>query len=176
LLPDPQRPQFCNNAAKGTPLANPRDPPAPPSAQIKPASSVAAWMVVLVAGIFGVLGLINLYAQLMYEVSGVRASGIVREFHRASARSHSIYAQVLAAPPGVKPFTWDVEDSFGLHDWQVGESVPLVCTHIHADHVSCVFDSYADRYLWPVALVAFGGGIAGWGALRLLRQRTAAAA
>jgi hypothetical protein len=127
-------------------------------------------LVVAVAGIFGVLGLIDLYGQLMYEVSGVRASGTVREFHRASARSHSVYAQVLAAPPGVTPFVWEVEDTLGLHDWQVGETVPLVCARIHADHFSCVIDFYFDRYVWPVALVVFGCGIAGWGALRLMRR------
>jgi hypothetical protein len=146
--------------------------PAAPVAQ--PASPLAAWLVVIVAGIIGVLGAVNLYAQVIYEWKGTRASGQVLEFHRASGHSRTIDATVLAAPPGVAPFKWDVEDTMGWHEWQVGQSIPLLCARIHADHVSCVIDSYPDRYLWTFIMLATGGGIATWGACRLLRARPTA--
>ena len=133
------------------------------------ASSLSAWLVVLVAGIFGVLGLVDLVGQLLYEIKGAPASGTVVEFH-SPPRSHTVYAIVTATPAGVPPFRWEIEDSLGHYTWEVGATVPLVCARIHADHTSCVLDSYADRFLWPVVLVAFGGGIAAWGGLRLLRR------
>ena len=134
-------------------------------------SSWAPWLVVAVAALFGVLGLIDLAAQVLYDVKGSRATGTVIEFHAMSSRSHSVEATVMAAPAGVAPFRWQVEDTLGLHDWAVGESVPLLCARIHADHVSCVLDSYADRYVFSAAMALFGGGIAVFGLLRLLRRR-----
>jgi hypothetical protein len=132
--------------------------------------SFGPWLLVIIAGLFAVLGVINLVAQLMYEVKGVQASGQVLSFERASGRSRSVYAKVLAAPPGTTPFKWDVEDTFGVHDWQEGGSVPLLCAHIHADHVSCVIDSYPNRYLWQIMLTFFGGGLAFFGARALIRR------
>jgi hypothetical protein len=110
----------------------------------------------------------------MYEIGSTHATGQVIKFERASGRSRSIYATVLAKPEGVPPFKWDVEDTFGVHDWHEGDSVPLLCTRLHADHVSCVLDSYPNRYLWQIMLTLFGGGIAVFGARALLRRRSAA--
>jgi hypothetical protein len=137
---------------------------------VRPASSAAAWLVVAIAAIFGVLGLVDVGAEILYDLKGSRATGQVLEFHAMSSRSHSIEATVMAAPAGVAPFQWQVHDTFGLHSWTVGESAPLLCAHIHADHVSCVLDSYADRYLFSFVMVLFGGGIAAFGASRLLRR------
>ena len=149
----------------------------PASAPVASAGpSLAPWLVVVVAALFGVIGLVNVVAQVMYEVKGSRASGQVLEFHQASGRSRSVYATVMAAPAGVAPFRWEVSDTFGAHEWHEGESVPLLCAHIHADHVSCVLDSYPERYLWQLTLTLFGGGIAGFGAAALIRRRTRDAA
>jgi len=144
-----------------------KDPP------VTPASSWSAWLVVLIAGIFGVLGLIDVVAEALYDLKGSRASGEVLEFHAMSSRSRSIEVNVMAAPAGVAPFRWQVYDTLGLHTWNVGESAPLLCARIHADHVSCVLDSYADRYLFSLIMAVFGCGIAGWGARRLLRRDAA---
>ena len=145
----------------------------PAGAAIAPASTLSAWLFIAIAGLFGILGLVNLYAQLVYEFKGSRASGEVLEFHGASGRSRTVYATVLASPAGVAPFRWDVEDTFGVHDWVVGGTVPLLCAHMHADHVSCVIDSYPQRYLWQIMLTFFGCGIAGWCVSRLLRPKAA---
>jgi hypothetical protein len=133
-------------------------------------ASWTPWLVVLIAGIFGVLGLIDVSAEVLYDFKGSRATGKVLEFHAMSSRSRSIEATVMAAPAGVAPFQWQVQDTLGLHDWNVGETAPLLCARIHADHVSCVLDSYADRYLFSLVMVLFGGGIAVLGGLRLLRR------
>jgi len=135
-----------------------------------PGRSLGPWLVVIIAGLFGVIGAVNLVAQVMYEVKGKRASGQLVSFERASARSHSVYAKVLVESEGVTPFKWDVEDTFGVHDWQEGGVVPLLCAHIHADHVSCVIDSYPNRYLWQIMLTLFGGGLAFLGARALIRR------
>src|SRR5436305_1593185 len=58
----------------------------------------------------------------------------------------------------------------------VGGTVPLLCAHMHADHVSCVIDSYPQRYLWQIMLTFFGCGIAGWCVTRLLRPKEPLAA
>ena len=146
----------------------------PQPAAIQPASSFAAWLVVAVAAIFGVLGLVDVSAEILYDLKGNRATGQVLEFHAMSSRSQSIEATVMAAPAGVAPFRWQVHDTFGLHRWTVGETAPLLCAHIHADHVSCVLDSYVDRYVFSLVMVLFGGGIAAFGAARLLRRASAA--
>jgi hypothetical protein len=148
----------------------------PASATVAPASTLSAWMFIAIAGLFGILGVINLYAQLVYEFKGSHASGEVLEFHAASGHSRTVYATVLASPAGVAPFRWDVEDTFGVHDWAVGGTVPLLCAHMHADHVSCVIDSYPQRYLWQIMLTFFGCGIAGWCVTRLLRPKEPLAA
>ena len=140
---------------------------------IQPASSLTAWLVVAIAAIFGVLGLIDVGAEVLFDIKGTRATGQVLEFHAMSSRSRSIEATVMAAPAGVAPFKWQVNDTLGLHSWTVGESAPLLCAHIHADHVSCVLDSYADRYLFSLVMAVFGGGIAVFGATRLLRRNSA---
>jgi hypothetical protein len=151
-------------------------PSTPQLVAAKPASSWAAWLVVAIAALFGVLGLIDVAAEVLYDFKGSRATGQVLEFHAMSSRSHSIEATVMAAPAGVAPFRWQVQDTLGLHDWKVGESAPLLCAHIHADHVSCVLDSYADRYLFSGVMLLFGLGIAGFGATRLLRRKVATGA
>ena len=63
-----------------------------------------SWIALLVAGVFVALGGINLWAQMLYSMNGVRASGKVIEAHAASARSISIDAQVEVILPGVAPF------------------------------------------------------------------------
>lgn len=147
---------------------------APQPASAPAGSSWAPWLVVALATLFGVLGLVDVGAEILYDLKGSRATGKVLEFHAMSARSHSIEATVMAAPAGVTPFQWQVQDTLGLHEWTVGEAAPLLCARIHADHVSCVLDSYADRYLFSGAMALFGLGIAGFGATRLLRRRASA--
>lgn len=133
-------------------------------------SSWTPWLVVAIAALFGVLGLIDLGAEILFEIKGHRATGEVLEFHAMSSRSRSVEVTVMAAPAGVAPFRWQVQDTLGLHQWTVGEKAPLLCARIHADHVSCVLDSYADRYLFSFVMALFGCGIAAFGAVRLLRR------
>ena len=151
-------------------MAKPRTDTPARDAPAAPGRSLGPWMVVIIAGLFGVIGAVNLAAQVMYEVKGARTSGRVLSFERASARSRSVFAKVLVETAGVPPFKWDVEDTFGVHDWQEGGSVPLLCAHIHADHVSCVIDSYPNRYLWQIMLTLFGGGVAALGARALVNR------
>jgi len=35
-------------------------------------------------------------------------------------------------------------------------SVPLLCAHVHADHWSCVLDSWVDRFLFPTVMLVIG--------------------
>lgn len=134
-----------------------------------PRPRLASWMVLLVAGILIALGGIDLWGGLLYSLNGVRASGKVIEAHAAQARSASIEARVEVVLPGVAPFRWDVEDTFGTRNWEPGSTVPLLCTHIHANHISCVVDSLLDRYLFPSAMFVIGAGVMFW----TLKRRTA---
>jgi hypothetical protein len=127
-------------------------------------------MILLVAGVFIVLSAINLWAGMLYSLNGVRASGKVIEAHAASSRSASIEARVEVVMPGVAPFRWDVEDTFGTQNWESGSSVPLLCTHIHADHISCVVDSWPDRFLFSSIVFAIGVAVVFW----TLKRRNAA--
>jgi hypothetical protein len=151
-------------------VASKEKPATPQTVAVRPASSLMAWLVVTIAAIFGILGLIDLAGEVLFDIKGARATGEVLEFHAMSGRSRSIEASVMAAPVGVTPFRWEVHDTLGLYRWAVGESAPLLCAHIHADHVSCVLDSYTDRYLFPLVMVLFGGGVATLGSIRLLRK------
>ena len=130
-----------------------------------------SWIVLLVAGGFVALGAINLWGEALYSLNGVRASGKVIEAHAAQARSMSIDAKVEVVLPGVAPFRWDVDDTFGTQNWEQGGTVPLVCTHVHADHISCVVDSWLDRFLLPSLTLAIGAGVA---FLTLRRRRVGA--
>ena len=116
--------------------------------------SSSSWIQLLVAAVFVVLGAINLWGEALYSLNGVRASGKVIEFHHTSARSASIVAQVEVALPGAAAFRWEVDDTFGMQDWEEGGTVPLLCTHVHADHMSCVVDSWLDRFLFPAIALA----------------------
>jgi hypothetical protein len=129
-------------------------------------------MLLLVAVVFVALAAINLWGEAVYSLSGVPASGKVIEFHATQARSRSIVAQVDVVVPGAAPFRWEVDDTLGLESWEVGGSVPLLCAHIHADHLSCVIDSWTDRFLVPLIFLAIGAGAIGL----VLRGRRAAAA
>jgi hypothetical protein len=139
------------------------DPPVSPSRKREP----GVWMAAVIAGLFAVGALVNLSAQALYSLRGFPSAGKVLEFNRTSGRSASVVAQVMVATPGAAPFRWEVEDTFGLLDWREGGTVPLLCTHIHADHLSCVLDSPADRFLFPAVLLAFGGGVCAWSLGRL---------
>jgi len=131
----------------------------------------SSWMILLVAGVFIALSAINLWGGLLYSLNGVRASGKVIEAHAASARSASVEARVEVALPGAAPFRWDVEDTFGTQSWEPGSTVPLLCAHIHADHVSCVVDSWSDRFLFSSVMLAIGVGVVVWA----LKRRGASA-
>jgi len=117
-----------------------------------------SWIVLLVAGVFVALGGINLWGQMLYSMNGVRASGKVIE--AAQARSMSIDARVEVILPGVAPFRWDVDDTFGTQSWEQGGTVSLLCTHVHADHISCVVDSWLDRFFLPSLALVIGAGVA----------------
>ncbi len=119
-------------------------------ANVTPFSSITA----AVASVFIVLVSVNLWGELQYSLRGHVASGTVVEFHRASARSRSVTAEVDVQLAGTPPFRWDVEDALGVEPWAEGGRVPLLCTRIHADHVSCVLDAWQDRYAVPLLLFA----------------------
>jgi len=110
----------------------------------------------LVASVFVALAAIQLWAESVYSLRGAHASGKVVEFHAMSARSHSIEAEVDVVMPGAAPFRWQVEDTFGMQAWAEGGTVPLLCAHVHADHWSCVLDSWVDRFLFPTVMLVIG--------------------
>jgi hypothetical protein len=120
------------------------------------------WMILLVAAVFIALSAVNLYGGLLYSLRGVHASGKVVEAHAAASRSATIEARVEVVLPGAAPFRWNVEDTFGTQDWEPGSTVPLLCTRIHADHISCVVDSWPDRFLFSSIILALGVGVAWW--------------
>jgi hypothetical protein len=136
----------------------------------KPPSRLSSWMILLVAGVFIALSAVNLWGELLYSLNGVPASGKVIEAHAAQARSATIEARVEVALPGIAPFRWDVEDTFGTQHWEPGGTVPLLCTHIHADHISCVVDSWLDRFLFSSIVLAIGVAVAVW----TLKRRSSA--
>jgi hypothetical protein len=126
-------------------------------------------MILLVAGVFIALSAVNLWGELLYSLKGVPASGKVIDAHAAQARSATIEARVEVALPGVAPFRWDVEDTFGTQHWEPGGTVPLLCAHIHADHISCVVDSWLDRFLFASIVLAIGVAVVVW----TLKRRSA---
>ena len=134
-----------------------------------PRPRLSSWMPLLIAGAFIALSAINLWAEMLYSLNGVPASGKVIEAHAAHSRSATIEARVEVALPGVAPFRWDVEDTFGTQHWEPGGTVPLLCTHIHADHISCVVDSWLDRFLFSSIVFAIGVAVAFW----TLKRRSA---
>ncbi len=115
----------------------------------------------LVGGLFVVLSAISLWGAAIYSLRGVPATGQVVEFHQSQARSRSINAHVVVHLPGVALFSWDVDDTFGMQNWEVGGSVPLLCAHVHADHISCVVDSGWDRFLLPSIMLMIGAAVVG---------------
>lgn len=128
----------------------------------------SAWIPLLVAGVFIALATINLWGEAIYSLRGVQAAGRVVEFHATGARSRSIAARVDVVVPGTAPFRWEVEDTFGVQAWEEGGTVPLLCAHVHADHLSCVLDSWTDRFLFPSIVLAVGVA-ALWLVVRRLR-------
>jgi hypothetical protein len=128
----------------------------------------SAWIPRLVAGVLIALATINLWGEAIYSLRGVHASGKVVEFHPTGARSRSIAALVDVVVPGTAPFRWEVEDTFGAQAWEEGGTVPLLCAHVHADHLSCVLDSWTDRFLFPSIVLAVGVA-ALWMVVRRLR-------
>ena len=127
----------------------------------------------LVSLLFVGLAGINLLAQLRYSVTGRRAVGTVVEFHFSAGRSRSVTAQVDVALDDRPVFRWEVQDPFGLQAWAPAARVPLLCAHIHADHVSCVFDSWPDRFVLPLLFLAAGGSLLAWEAWSFARRRRA---
>jgi hypothetical protein len=126
---------------------------------------------VLVLGLFLVATqVLDLGAQVVYSTRGVHASGTVIEYHKTSARSVSVTGQVNVQMPGTPPFKWEVDDTFGRLDWQDGGTVPLLCTRLHADHMSCVGDSFVDRYVVTLGLLVLGALLA-WASVKMLRNR-----
>jgi len=131
------------------------------------------WWAVLALGLFLVgTQLLDLGAQVLYSTRGVHASGTVVEFHRTSARSVTVAGQVNVQMPGAPAFKWDVDDTFGQLDWRDGGTVPLLCARLHADHVSCVGDSFVDRYVVTLGLLLLGALLA-WASVKMLRNRDA---
>ncbi|HEY6254698.1 MAG TPA: hypothetical protein VIY51_02790 [Xanthobacteraceae bacterium] len=126
-------------------------------------------MLPLIAAAFFVLATIQLWSEIYYSLIGVRTSGEVIEFHTSRARSISIVAEVEVDMPGVTPFRWEVDDPFGTQSWEPGGRVPLLCARIHADHMSCVVDSWLDRFLFPLIAIPIGVGVLLW----LVKRRRA---
>jgi hypothetical protein len=119
-------------------------------------------MSLLVAGVFAALAAINLWGEIHYSLQGIPTLGKVIEFHYTRARSNSIVAQVEVVIPGAPPFRWEVDDAFGTQNWEPEGTVPLLCTHIHADHLSCVLDSWLDRFLFPSIMLSISAGLVWW--------------
>jgi hypothetical protein len=128
-------------------------------------------MLPLIAGLLFVLATINLWSEIYFSLFGAQASGQVIEYHMSQARSISITADVEVDMPGVPPFRWEVDDAFGMQSWEVGGTVPLLCARLHPDHVSCVLDSWLDRFLFPLIAISIGVGALLWA---LKRRRVGA--
>jgi hypothetical protein len=142
-------------------------------ATVPQGSRPAQWIGLLCGLAFAGLSLVDLGAQVVYSWSGTAATGRVIEFHQASARSMTVYGTVEVAPGGSRPFRWDVDDTFGQASWSEGGSVPLLCAHLHADHVSCTLDSLVDRFAVALFFAFVGGGVAAL-SIRALRRPMAA--
>ena len=136
-------------------------------------SRPAQWIGLLCGLVFVGLALVNLGAQLLYSWSGTPATGRVVEFHKASARSMTVYGVVEVARNGARPFRWEVEDTFGGGNWSEGASVPLLCAHLHADHLSCTLDSFVDRFAPALFFGAIGASVAALCILALRRPMAA---
>lgn len=126
------------------------------------------WIVVLVGAVFAILSLVNLYAQVIYSFHGTEAPGVIMTTEKASARSHSVVAKVNVVPHDEQPLSTEIEDTLGVHDWKQGDSVPMLCTRLHADHVSCVANLWIDRYAFSLGMLGIGA-LALWGGLRRKR-------
>lgn len=132
--------------------------PAPNAPTSRPSPLFRMWIPLVAGGVIAALSGISLWGQSIYSMRGAPASGKVVEFHAASSKSKTIVAQVDVTAPGAAPFRWEVEDTFGLLHWEEGATVPLLCAHVHADHLSCVLDDWGDRFGFPV--IAFAVGLA----------------
>ena len=124
-------------------------------------------LIVLLGGLTISVGSVSLWGALQYSLRGVPASGRVVEFHASGPHSASIVAQVDVTLSDAAPFRWEVDDATHSQEWVVGGTVPLLCTHIWADHVSCVVDSWSERYLTALIVLAIGAGMLVWAVKRL---------
>jgi glyoxylase-like metal-dependent hydrolase (beta-lactamase superfamily II) len=119
---------------------------------------------VIVGGVFVLVAGVGLWAQMQYALHGVRASALIVDAAGVS-RSRSVTAQVEVALPGERPIHTEIEDSLGGQHWTPGGRTPVVCTHIHADHMTCIADLWFDRYALVLAAL-MAGCSALWAGLR----------
>jgi len=145
-------------------------------ASVPQGSRSAQWIGLLCGLVFVGLSLLYLGAQLVYSWSGTPAMGRVIEFHRASGRSMTVYGVVEVTPSDGRPFRWEVQDTFGEGNWSEGAAVPLLCAHLHADHLSCTLDSFVDRFGAGVFFGFIGASVAALSILALRRPMRATVA
>ena len=132
------------------------------------------WIFFLVVGVIAILALVDLVAQVNYSMSATREVGTITAVEGGIGRRQSVFAQASVVSSSAAPISVEIEDTLGIRGWKEGDSVPLLCTRLHADHVSCVFDSFLQRYWFPLTVLVIGGALV-WLRLRHKRRLRAGA-
>jgi hypothetical protein len=138
------------------------------SADSKPLQSgrqARSWMMLLVGGVFALLGAIALWTAADTALHAWPATAKVIATEGGIGGKHTVHAQVDVSMPGKKTFRTEVEDTLGLGSWTEGGTVNLVCTTPAMRSPHCDLDSALDRWLFPSIFFALGAG-AVWLALR----------
>lgn len=113
-------------------------------------------VVFLVGAAFVVLGAISLGAQVVYSLNGTPQSGTIVETEGGIGKIRSVTARVEVTGATARPFTVEVEDVLGRQGWKEGDAIQVLCTHIHADHLSCIANLWFDRFVFGLIATALG--------------------
>jgi hypothetical protein len=123
------------------------------------------WIVVCVGAVILILAALNLSTQVIYSVRATHQVGSIVATEGGIGRKRSVTANVSVPQDNAAPLTIEVEDTLGTHGWKPGDSIGMLCTRLHADHVSCVADLWLDRYAFSLGMLLIGA-LAVWAGLR----------
>jgi len=115
------------------------------------------WIVAFVGVVLVVLGAINMAAEMKYSIAGQREPGTIVSTEGGIGRKNSVDVRAKIVPRSATPLTVELHDTLNTQHWKEGDRVEVLCTHIHADHLSCVADLWFDRYGVPVLMLGIGG-------------------
>jgi hypothetical protein len=98
--------------------------------------SLIGWLIAILAVVFVVMAVTNLWAELHLTLTGVSVTGRVVEFHPdrscTDSRCVSMEAQVEVRGVAASRFRTTVEERLRVIPWTDHLDVPLICTRTAA--------------------------------------------